>query len=139
MGLINYQEYTSLGYNSANAEEVKAMSSNAERAIAAITSYYYEDHDIKQDAWTARVKAYKRAICEQIDFIKATGIGASYESGDDYKSVSIGRLSLTPAGDARTDSLVNGSDVCKEAYALLAHYVLLYRGRGSAEYAATHF
>lgn len=139
MGLITYQDYQDLGYSDATEADVKAMAGKAERAIAAITSYYYEDHDIKQDAWTARAKAYKRAICEQIDFIQATGIGASYESGDDYKSVSIGRLSLTPAGDARTDSLVNGSDVCKEAYALLAHYGLLYRGRGSAEYAATHF
>lgn len=139
MGLITYQDYQDLGYSDATEADVKAMAGKAERAIAAITSYYYEDHDIKQDAWTARVKAYKRAICEQIDFIKATGIGASYESGDDYKSISIGRLSLTPAGDARTDSLANGSDVCKEAYALLAHYGLLYRGRGSAEYAATHF
>lgn len=135
MGLITYQDYTNLGYSDATEADVEAMAAKAERAIAAITNYYYEDHAIDQDPWPARVKAYNRAICEQIDFIKATGISASYE-GDNYKSISIGRLSLTPDGDAKSDSLING--VCKEAYTLLAHYGLLYRGRGSADYVATH-
>lgn len=137
MDLITYQDYVSLGYSSATSEEVKAMAGKAERVIAAITDYYYEDYAMDQDPWPARVKAYNRAICEQIDFIKATGIGSSYDNGDDFKSVSIGRLSLTPASDVKSDSLIHG--VCKEAYTLLAHYGLLYRGRGSAEYATTHF
>lgn len=136
MDLITYQDYQDLGYTAASEADVKAMAGKAERAITAITDYYYEDHAMDQDPWPARVKAYNRAICEQIDFIKATGIDASYATGDNIKSVSIGRLSLTPDGDAKTDGMING--VCKEAYALLAHVGLLYRGRGSAEYAATH-
>ena len=137
MDLITYQDYQDLGYTAASEADVKAMAGKAERAIAAITDYYYEDHAMDQDPWPARVKAYNRAICEQIDFVKATGIGSSYDNGDDFKSVSIGRLSLTPVSDVKSDSLIHG--VCKEAYALLAHYGLLYRGRGSADYAATHF
>lgn len=135
MDLITYADYKRLGYTDASEAEVQQYAGKASRAVAAITDYFYEDHAMDQDPWTARVQAYNRAICEQIDFIKATGISASYE-GDNYKSISIGRLSLTPDGDAKSDSLING--VCKEAYTLLAHYGLLYRGRGSADYVATH-
>lgn len=135
--LTEYQAMDYDGFANDSEDDFNSIERKAQRTVDAITNYYYEDHDITQDSWKQRVEAYKSAIAEQIDFIQDTGVDASYANGDSFKSVSIGRLSLTPDGDAKTDGLVNG--VCKEAYTLLAHYGLLYRGRGSAEYAATHF
>lgn len=137
---LTLADYKNMGYDGFISDSEDAFNSverKAHRAVDAITSYYYEDNDLAAETWPQRANAYKQAIAEQIDFVQATGIDASYSTGDNFKSVSIGRLSLTPDGDAKTDGMING--VCKEAYALLAHYGLLYRGRGSAEYAATHF
>lgn len=120
-------EYIELGYAQAkgidNFDEVEAQ---AQRHIDAVTNYYYEDHDIDKDTWEKRVDAYKAAICEQIDFIQETGITASYVGGDNFKNISIGRLSLSPAVNPATAGVIQG--VCKEAYRLLGHYGLLYRG-----------
>lgn len=124
---LSKAEYIDLGYVLAdNADNFDDMETQAQRQIDAVTNYYYRDHDIESDDWPARVDAYKAAICEQIEFILQTGISASYINGDDFKSVSIGRLSLTPAITATRNGTVNG--VCKEAYRLLGHYGLLYRG-----------
>lgn len=136
MALVTYADYSNLGYSDVTDEKGFAqVAAKAERAVAAITNYYYRDHDITNEQWPARAQAYRQAICEQVDFIQSSGIAASYDSGDDFKTISVGRMSLAPASTVKADSLVNG--VCKEAYSLLAHYGLLYRGRGSVWYATT--
>ena len=135
--LADYKKMGYDGFASSSEDAFNSVERKAHRAVDTITSYYYEDHDLAAETWPQRANVYKQAIAEQIDFIQATGIDASYATGDNFKSVSIGRLSLTPDGDAKTDGMINGA--CKEAYALLAHVGLLYSGRGSAEYAATHF
>lgn len=122
-------EYLDMHYGSFTSKDEDAFNKverQAQRAVDNACHYYYEDHDIVKDTWQKRVNAYKAAIAEQIEFIQETGIDASYSNGDAFKSVSIGRLSLTPDVDAVANGTVNG--VCKEAYNLLGHYGLLYSG-----------
>lgn len=126
---LSYEQYSALGYDEAKEDEFTQVARKAQRAIDGITDYFYRDHALADDPIESRVEAYRMAICEQIDFIQATGVASSYENGEDFKQVTIGRLSLQPASTLSSDSLVNG--VCKEAYRLLAHVGLLYRGRGS--------
>lgn len=132
---LTFADYVDLGYASAKADDFALLERQAQRAVDSVTDYYYQDHALTDDPDQQRVDAYKAAICEQVDFIQATGVSASYDNGDDFKAITVGRLSLQPASQA-VDSMVGG--VCKEAYRLLAHYGLLYRGRGSDLYVATH-
>ena len=132
---LTFAEYVDLGYASAKADDFALLERQAQRAVDSVTDYYYQDHVMADDPDKQRVDAYKAAICEQVDFIQATGVSASYDNGDDFKAITVGRLSLQPASQA-ADSMVGG--VCKEAYRLLAHYGLLYRGRESDLYVATH-
>lgn len=132
---LTFAEYVDLGYASAKADDFALLERQAQRAVDSVTDYYYQDHVMADDPDKQRVDAYKAAICEQVDFIQTTGMSASYDNGDDFKAITVGRLSLQPASQA-ADSMVGG--VCKEAYRLLAHYGLLYRGRGSDDYASTH-
>lgn len=134
---LTYEEYVDLGFSDLDgADDFFKIEHQAQRAVDGITDYFYSDHDIAKDPNLKRVDAYKTAICEQIDFINQTGISASYADGDDFNSISIGRLSLQPTQHVATDGMIHG--VCKEAYRILAHYGLLYRGRGSDWYVATH-
>lgn len=134
---LTYSEYSDLGYADVkSADDFNLVEKQAQRAIDGVIDYYYDDHDISQDKNLKRVDAYKAAICEQIDFIVETGITSSYVNGEDFNSISIGRLSLQPTNHVSTDGMIHG--VCHEAYRLLAHYGLLYRGRGSDWYVATH-
>ncbi|WP_085679736.1 hypothetical protein [Limosilactobacillus reuteri] len=134
---LTYAEYTDLGFSDlSSADGFEKIEHQAQRAIDGVIDYFYQDHDISKDPNAKRVDAYKSAICEQIDFINQTGITASYANGDDFNSISIGRLSLQPSNHVVSDGMIHG--VCKEAYRLLAHYGLLYRGRGSDWYVATH-
>lgn len=134
---LTYSEYSDLGYTELKSpSDFDLAEKQAQRAIDGVIDYYYNDHDISQDKNLKRVDAYKAAICEQIDFIVETGITSSYANGDDFNSISIGRLSLQPSNHVVSDGMIHG--VCKEAYRLLAHYGLLYRGRGSDDYASTH-
>lgn len=132
---LTFAEYVDLGYASTKADDFTLLERQAQRAVDSVTDYYYQDHVLTDDPDQQRVDAYKAAICEQVDFIQATGVSSSYENGDDFNAITVGRLSLQPASQA-ADSMVGG--VCKEAYRLLAHYGLLYRGRGSDLYVATH-
>ena len=134
---LTYAEYTDLGFSDlSSADGFEKIEHQAQRAIDGVIDYFYQDHDISKDSNAKRVDAYKSAICEQIDFINQTGVTASYANGDDFNSISIGRLSLQPSNHVVSDGLIHG--VCKEAYRLLAHYGLLYRGRGSDWYVATY-
>lgn len=132
---LTFAEYVDLGYASTKADDFTLLERQAQRAVDSVTDYYYQDHVMADDPDKQRVDAYKAAICEQVDFIQATGVSSSYDNGDDFKAITVGRLSVQPASQA-ADSMVGG--VCKEAYRLLAHYGLLYRGRGSDLYVATH-
>ena len=124
---LTYSEYSDLGYTELKSpSDFDLAEKQAQRAIDGVIDYYYNDHDISQDKNLKRVDAYKAAICEQIDFIVETGITSSYANGDDFNSISIGRLSLQPSNHVVSDGMIHG--VCKEAYRLLAHYGLLYRG-----------
>ena len=134
---LTYAEYTDLGFSDlSSADGFEKIEHQAQRAIDGVIDYFYQDHDISKDTNSKRVDAYKSAICEQIDFINQTGVTASYANGDDFNSISVGRLSLQPSNHAVSNGTIHG--VCKEAYRLLAHYGLLYRGRGSGWYVATH-
>lgn len=124
---LTLKEYSELGYTQAlQNKDFIAIEAQAQRHIDAVTNYYYSDHDIAKDEWQERVDAYKSAICEQIDFIQQTGVTASYDTGNQFQSVSIGRLSLSPAIEPVTNGTIRG--VCKEAYQLLGRYGLLFRG-----------
>ncbi len=133
---LTFAEYIDLGYTAVEEKSFPTIERQAQRAVDSITDYFYQDHSIGNDPDMKRVDAYKAAICEQIDFINTTGINSSYENGDDFNSISVGRLSLQPTNHVSQDSMVNG--VCKESYRLLAHYGLLYRGRESDWYVATY-
>ncbi|MCC4346120.1 hypothetical protein [Limosilactobacillus reuteri] len=134
---LTYAEYTDLGFSDlSSADGFEKIEHQAQRAVDGVIDYFYQDHDISKDTNAKRVDAYKSAICEQIDFINQTGVTASYANGDDFNSISVGRLSLQPSNHVVSDGMIHG--VCKEAYRLLAHYGLLYRGRGSDWYVATH-
>lgn len=132
---LTYAEYQDLGYSDVAAEDFAKLERQAQRAISALTGYYYDDHEITEDKSARRVDSYKVAICEQVDYISATGNDSSYANGDDFKAISIGRLSMTPQTHV-SDKPVNG--VCYEAYSLLAHAGLLYRGRGSEGHVASY-
>lgn len=124
---LSKSDYIEFGYVNAkdkSDEDFSSIEKQAQRQIEAATNYFYNDHDFSND-WSKRVDAYKTAICEQVDFILETGITASYDGGDNFKSVSIGRLSLSPSVNP-VDTTVNG--VCKEASRILGRYGLLYRG-----------
>lgn len=133
---LTFAEYVDLGYASTKADDFALLERQAQRAVDSVTDYYYQDHVMADDPDKQRVDAYKTAICEQVDFIQSTGVSSSYENWDDFNAITVGRLSLQPANHVTKDSMVGG--VCKEAYRLLAHYGLLYRGRGSDLYVATH-
>lgn len=134
---LTYAEYTDLGFSDlSSADGFEKIEHQAQRAIDGVIDYFYQDHDINKDTNAKRVDAYKSAICEQIDFINQTGVTASYANGDDFNSISVGRLSLQPSNHAVSNGTIHG--VCKEAYRLLVHYGLLYRGRGSDWYVATY-
>lgn len=133
---LTFADYADLGYSSVEAGDFTVLARQAQRAVDSVTDYYYQDHVLVDDPDHQRVDAYKAAICEQVDFIQSTGVASSYENGNDFNAITVGRLSLQPANHVTKDSMVGG--VCKEAYRLLAHYGLLYRGRGSDLYVATH-
>lgn len=122
---LSFEDYIGYGYDAITSEEFEQIIKKAERMLNAVTHDFYVIHDLDQDTFKLRVQAFKRALCEQIDFIHAGG-GASYEMAQQsYNSVSIGRLSLTPA-DKISNKTIGG--VCREAYTLLVQYGLVYRG-----------
>ena len=133
---LTFADYADLGYSSVEAGDFTVLARQAQRAVDSVTDYYYRDHVLANDPDQQRVDAYKTAICEQVDFISSTGVSSSYENGDDFNAITVGRLSLQPANHVTKDSMVGG--VCKEAYHLLAHCGLIYRGRGSDFYVATY-
>lgn len=123
MAYLSFEEYDGAVSNEA---EFKQLESQAETVINNVTRDFYRYHDLSADQNKFRVADFKQAVKEQIEYYAFAQASKSYEiQQGNYKAVSIGRLSLTPA-DASAGLMPNG--LCKEAYELLAKHGLLFRG-----------
>lgn len=123
MAYLSFEEYDGAVSNEA---EFKRLESQAETVINNVTRDFYRYHDLSADQNKFRVADFKQAVKEQIEYYAFAQASKSYEiQQGNYKAVSIGRLSLTPA-DASAGLMPNG--LCKEAYELLAKHGLLFRG-----------
>lgn len=123
MAYLSFEEYDGTVSNEA---EFKRLESQAETVINNVTRDFYRYHDLSADQNKFRVADFKQAVKEQIEYYAFAQAAKSYEiQQGEYKAVSIGRLSLTPA-DASAGLMPNG--LCKEAYELLAKHGLLFRG-----------
>lgn len=99
---------------------------DAESTIDMATRDYYQTNDLDSDLNVRRVRDFKHAVAEQVDYLNYIGSSKSYEQvDDDFKSISIGRLNLTPNQTAVSSSK---GGLCQEAYQLLAKQGLLWRG-----------
>ena len=125
MAYLTYSEYVEFGYR-LDEDAFNDLVKGAERIIDLATNNFYKVHDILVDKSKRRVETFKMAICEQVDFMYATGINKSYDlAQNEFTSITVGRLSLSPAGNVGA-TMKNG--LCTEAYNLLGRYGLLYRG-----------
>ncbi|MFY4495851.1 hypothetical protein [Limosilactobacillus mucosae] len=123
MAYLSFDEYDGAVSNGA---EFKRLESQAETVINNVTRDFYRYHDLSADQNKFRVADFKQAVKEQIEYYAFAQASKSYEiQQGNYKAVSIGRLSLTPA-NASVGLMPNG--LCKEAYELLAKHGLLFRG-----------
>ena len=123
MAYLSFEEYDGAVSNGA---EFKRLESQAETVINNVTRDFYRYHDLSADQNKFRVADFKQAVKEQVDYYAFAQAAKSYEiQQGEYKAVSIGRLSLTPA-DASAGLMPNG--LCREAYELLAKHGLLFRG-----------
>lgn len=99
---------------------------DAESTIDMATRDYYQINSLDSDLNSRRVHDFKHAVAEQVDYLDFIGSSKSYEQvDDDFKSISIGRLNLTPNQTAVSYSK---GGLCQEAYQLLAKQGLLWRG-----------
>lgn len=129
MAYLTHDDYTALGYTAATADNFATLLAQASRVIDDLTNDFYQLNDLADDPINARVKAFKRAICEEIDFIASVGSVKSYDlAQNDVNSISIGRLSLSPS---KGMSKVGKMGVAPEAVRLLGRYGLLFRGVGA--------
>lgn len=125
MAYLTYKEYSSISTKVAQ-DQFNELEQQAEYAIDDATHDYYQLNSLTNDRNQRRVHDFKRAVAEQIDYFAYVGSTKSYEQeGEDFKSISIGRLNLTPnASVVGTEK--NG--LCRECYQLLGKHGLLYRG-----------
>lgn len=99
---------------------------DAESTIDMATRDYYQINDLNSDLNSRRVKDFRHAIAEQVDYLNFIRSSKSYEQAEDnMKTLSIGRLNLTPNQTAVSSSK---GGLCQEAYQLLAKQGLLWRG-----------
>lgn len=125
MAYLTFNEYNSFDTTVDEATFTKLIG-DAESAIDTATRDYYQINDLSSDPNVRRVHDFKRAVAEQVDYLNFIGSSKSYEQvDDDFKSLSIGRLNLTPNQTAVSSSK---GDLCQEAYQLLAKQGLLWRG-----------
>lgn len=123
MAYLSFEEYD--GAVSKRAEFTR-LEAQAETVINNVTRDFYRYHDLSADQNKFRVADFKQAVKEQIEYYAFAQASKSYEiQQGNYKAVSIGRLSLTPA-DASVGLTPNG--LCRESYELLAKHGLLFRG-----------
>lgn len=125
MSYLTYDEYKELGFELEEAKFNQYLK-RAESQIDSVTRNFYRSMSINTDEVKDRVEAFKKAICEQIDFLAYAGSETSYQlAQNDYNSVSIGRLSLSTK-NGLADTVISG--VCMEARDLLGRYGLLFTG-----------
>lgn len=125
MAYLTFNEYN--GFDTTVDEATfNKLIDDAENAIDMATRDYYQINDLSSDLNARRVHDFKRAVAEQVDYLNFIGSSKSYEQADDdLKSISIGRLNLTPNQTAVSSSK---DGLCQEAYQLLAKQGLLWRG-----------
>ena len=127
MAYLSFEEYFTEYKGAVNDEtEFTRLEAQAETVINNATRDFYRYNDLSADPDEFRVADFKQAVKEQVDYYAFAQAAKSYEiQQGEYKAVSIGRLSLTPA-DASAGLMPNG--LCREAYELLAKHGLLFRG-----------
>lgn len=125
MAYLTFNEYSSFS-TTVTQEQFSALEQQAEYSIDDATHDYYQLNSLADDVNERRVRDFKRAVAEQIDYFAFIGSTKSYEQeGEDFKSISIGRLNLTPNSSV-TGTAKNG--LCRECYQLLGKHGLLWRG-----------
>lgn len=125
MAYLTFSEYNGFDTTVDEATFTKLIG-DAESTIDTATRDYYQINDLSSDPNVRRVHDFKRAVAEQIDYLNFIGSSKSYEQADDdVKTISIGRLNLTPNQTAVSSSK---GGLCQEAYQLLAKQGLLWRG-----------
>lgn len=125
MAYLTFNEYN--GFDTTVDEATfNKLIDDAESTIDTATRDYYQINGLSSDLNARRVHDFKRAVAEQVDYLNFIGSSKSYEQADDdVKSISIGRLNLTPNQTAVSHSR---GGLCQEAYQLLAKQGLLWRG-----------
>lgn len=125
MAYLTFSEYRDFS-TTVDEPTFDKLISDAESAIDMVTRDYYQINSLDSDLNARRVNDFKHAVAEQVDYLNFIGSTKSYEQAeDDVKSISIGRLNLTP-----NQTVVSSSKggLCQEAYQLLAKQGLLWRG-----------
>lgn len=127
MAYIELKDYRSLGYVIEDEQNFDKYRQSAEMVIDRATRNFYRNYDLTKDADVDRVADFKRAVAEMVAYYDYQGGSKSYELNENnYNSVSIGRLSLSPYKQGLSDTLQSG--LTDEAYNCLAIHGLLYRG-----------
>lgn len=125
MAYLTFSEYHDFSTTVDESTFAKLIG-DAESTIDMATRDYYQINDLNSDLNSRRVHDFKRAVAEQVDYLNFIGSSKSYEQAeDDMKTLSIGRLNLTPNQTAVSSSK---GGLCQEAYQLLAKQGLLWRG-----------
>lgn len=125
MAYLTFSEYQDFSTTVDEATFAKLIG-DVESTIDTATRDYYQINDLNSDLNSRRVHDFKHAIAEQVDYLNYIGSSKSYEQAeDDMKTLSIGRLNLTPNQTAVSSSK---GGLCQEAYQLLAKQGLLWRG-----------
>lgn len=117
--LLSFAEYQKLG-GTAPMDKYPKLENDAEDLINPITNDYYVLHSIDDDEDKYRVRCFKKALEQQINFSFEIGASTPYEmSNQDVKSVSVDGTTVTK-GTTPTNFVTNG------VYNLARDY--LYRG-----------
>lgn len=125
MAYLTFDEYHDFS-TTADGAAFNRIIGDAESTIDMATRDYYQINELDSDLNVRRVHDFKHAVAEQVDYLNYIGSSKSYEQvDDDLKSISIGRLNLTPNQTAVSSSK---GGLCQEAYQLLAKQGLLWRG-----------
>ena len=125
MAYLTFSEYQDFSTTVDEATFAKLIG-DVESTIDTATRDYYQINDLNSDLNSRRVHDFKHAIAEQVDYLNYIGSSKSYEQAeDDMKTLSIGRLNLTPNQTAVSSSK---GGLCLESYQLLAKQGLLWRG-----------
>lgn len=125
MAYLTFSEYQDFSTTVDEATFAKLIG-DVESTIDTATRDYYQINDLNSDLNSRRVHDFKHAIAEQVDYLNYIGSSKSYEQAeDDMKTLSIGRLNLTPNQTAISSSK---GGLCLESYQLLAKQGLLWRG-----------